>query len=237
MVKLAINQPYFFPYLGYFSLIKQTDQFILLDEVQFIKQGWIHRNRVLSEGGGWNYIRIPLEKYRQKDLISEVRINNKEDWRNEIIKHLLYYKKRAPYYQETIDTVEKALDIDTDSIARLNEHSLKAVCNYIGIPADFKIFTEMGLVVKKAEAPDEVPLTICQALGGVEEYWNLEGGAAFYDRSKFEQVGIEIKFLKSNLPEYPQIRDSFEKALSILDVMMFNEPEKIRAMLDDFILI
>lgn len=236
-MRVAINQPYFFPYLGYFSLIKQTEQFVLLDEVQFIKQGWIHRNRVLSEGGSWNYIRVPLEKYRQKDLISEVRINNKEEWRNEIFKHLLYYKKRAPYYQETIDTVEKALNIDTDSIVRLNEHSLRVICNYIGIPADFKIFTEMGLVVERSEAPDEVPLNICEALGNVTEYWNLEGGASFYDRSKFEKAGIAIKFLKSNLLEYPQIQGGFEKALSILDVMMFNEPKKIRDMLDDFILI
>lgn len=236
-MKLAINQPYFFPYLGYFSLIKQTDQFILLDEVQFIKQGWIQRNRVLAPEGGWCYIRVPLHKYKQKDLISEIRIKNDEDWRSEIFKHLLYYKNKAPYYKETMEIVEKGLSIETDSMAKLNTHTLKGVCDYLGIHADLRIFSEMNLTIKKPEAHDDMPLFICQGLGGVDEYWNLEGGAAFYDRSKFEKAGIEIKFLKSNLPEYPQIHGEFEKALSILDVMMFNEPERIREMLDDFCLI
>lgn len=236
-MKLAINQPYFFPYLGYFSLIKQTDQFILLDEIQYIKQGWISRNRILAPEGGWRYIRVPIAKYRQTDMISQVRISSNEDWRGELIKHLQYYRGKAPHFKETIDVAEEAVSIETGSITKLNEHVLKAVCNYIGIPCHFRIFSEMGLKVQHAEAPDEVPLTICQALGGVEEYWNLEGGAAFYDRSKFQQAGISIMFLKSNLPEYPQIQGGFEKALSILDVMMFNEPAKIRDMLDDFILI
>ena len=236
-MKLAINQPYLFPYLGYFSLIKHTDQFILLDEVQFIKQGWIHRNRVLAQEGGWKYIRVPLVKHHQTDRISQVRINNEEDWRSELLRQLIFYKNKAPYYGETMGVVEKALDIETDSIGKLNEHVLKIVCHYLGIAADIRLFTEMALAVKPAEAPDEVPLHICQSLGNVEEYWNLEGGAEFYDRRKFQQAGIEIKFLKMNLHQYPQINKDFEPALSIVDVLMFNDPEQIRGMLEDYQLI
>lgn len=236
-MKLAINQPYFFPYLGYFSLIKHTDQFILLDHVQFIQKGWIHRNRVLSNVGGFQYIRIPLQQHRQKDLITDIRIDDREDWRSGILQNLLYYKKHAPYYRETLETVEKALAVETDSITKLNQHSLQVVCQYLGIAADLPVFTELGITTPEAKAKDDTPLNICNAVGGVTEYWNLEGGAAFYDRSKFQEAGYQIYFQKMNLWEYPQIQGEFETALSIIDVMMFNEPEMIQGMLDDFSLI
>ncbi len=236
-MRLAINQPYFFPYLGYFSLIKHTDRFILIDELQFIKQGWIHRNRVLSNAGGFCYIRVPLQKHTQKDLIADIRIDDRQNWRSQILNLLLYYKNKAPYYRETLATVEKALAIDTDSITHLNQHSLEVVCQYLGIDADLPIFSEMGLRVPKPEVKDEVPLNICKAMEDVDEYWNLEGGAALYDRSRFERAGVDIQFQKMNLREYPQIQGNFEPALSIIDVMMFNEPEKIHRMLDHFTLI
>ena len=233
-MKLAINQPYFFPYLGYFSLIRQTDRFILLDEIQYIKQGWINRNRILASDGGWQYIRVPMAKFHQTDLISQVKISDKEDWREEILNRLLVYKGHGPYFRETMETVGKALSLDTDNITRLNEHALKAVCDHIGIASELRIFSDLELKVQKAEAPDEVPLNICRALGNIEEYWNLEGGAEFYDRSKFDREGIGIKFVKMNLQQYPQIHENFEPALSILDVMMFNDPDQIQRMLDDY---
>lgn len=236
-MRLAINQPYFFPYLGYFSLIKHTDRFILIDELQFIKQGWIHRNRVLSNAGSFCYIRVPLQKHSQKDLIADIRIDHRTDWRGEILKYLLYYKNHAPYYRETLATVEQALAIETDSITRLNQHVLQVVCQHLAIDADLPVYSDLGIQVPRPEAPDDVPLNICQALGSVEEYWNLEGGAAFYDRSKFEKAGLGIHFQKMNLRAYPQIRGDFEPALSIIDVMMFNEPDQIHRMLDDFTLI
>ena len=77
-MKLAIMQPYFFPYLGYLSLIKNTDRFILFDTVQFIRHGWIERNRVLKQGDGWQYISIPLEKHEQTTLIKDIKIKNTE---------------------------------------------------------------------------------------------------------------------------------------------------------------
>lgn len=77
-MKLGIMQPYFLPYLGYISLIKNTDKFILFDTVQFIRHGWIERNRILKQTGGWQYIQIPLEKKQMSTVIKDVKINNKE---------------------------------------------------------------------------------------------------------------------------------------------------------------
>jgi hypothetical protein len=236
-MKIGIMQPYFLPYIGYFSLIKHTERFVLADSVQFIRHGWIARNRILKPGSGWQYISVPLIKYSQDTKIRDIRIKNALDWRNNILRQLEHYKKRAPFYRDTIEVLKTAFNIETESIVRLNAHVLKTVCGYIGVGLNVDIFSEMHLSIGDVKAPDEWSLNICKALGNVDEYWNPEGGLEFYDRSKYETAGIDINFIKVNLPSYPQRRPEFEAGLSIVDVMMFNEPEKINAMLDDYKLV
>ncbi len=233
-MKIAIMQPYFLPYLGYFSLIKNTDYFILFDSVQFIKHGWIERNRILKPSGGWQYVSVSLEKYKRDTKIKEIRINNNINWRDKIFRQLDHYRKRSPFYNETIDVLKEALNIETESIVELNKNILKCVCNYIGVKSNIDIFSNMNLEIKKVNAPDEWALNICRALGNVNEYWNPVGGLDFFNRDKYTNVGIDIKFLKMNTQEYSQKRSNFEPSLSIIDVMMFNEPTKINKMLDDF---
>lgn len=227
-------QPYLLPYLGYFSLIKQTDRFILFDPVHFIKHGWIERNRILKPCTGWQYIAVPLIKYSRDTRISEIQIKNSLDWRDTIFRQLEHYKKRSPFYTETIDVLKRAFDIETDSIVKLNSHILKTICDYIAIEINLDIFSEMNLSIEEVNAPDEWALNICKAMGDIDEYWNPEGGLEFFDRSKYESAGIDIKFLKMNLPRYPQRRPEFEAGLSIVDVMMFNKPSKINEMLYDY---
>jgi hypothetical protein len=236
-MKVGIMQPYFLPYLGYFSLIKHTDKFILFDEVQFIKHGWIERNRILKPQSGWQYIAVPLVKHSRDIKIKDIQINNTNDWRKTIFAQLEHYKKRAPYYNNTINILNEALDINTDSIVKVNENTLKAVCNYLGINLNVEVFSEMNLIIDEVNAPDEWALNICKSMGDVDEYWNPEGGLEFFDCKKYENEGIKINFLKMNLQKYPQRRTEFEAGLSIIDIMMFNEPGKINEMLDDFNLI
>jgi hypothetical protein len=236
-MKIAIMQPYFFPYLGYFSLIKHTDRFILFDTVQFIRHGWIERNRILKPSTGWQYISVPLVKFSRDTRISEIKIINGSDWRNTIFRQLEHYKKRSPFYAETIAVLKRAFEIETDSIVELNSHALKTVCNYINIEINLDIFSKMNLLIEEINAPDEWAMNICKALGDTTEYWNPEGGLEFFDKIKYENAGIHIKFIKMNLNMYPQIRPEFEAGLSIVDVMMFNEPTKIYEMLDDYVLL
>jgi hypothetical protein len=236
-MKIGIMQPYFFPYLGYFSLIKQTDRFILFDTVQFIKHGWIERNRILKPNEGWQYVKVPLEKYNRNTSIMDIRINNNEDWRDKIFRQLEHYKKRSPYYYDTIKVIDEALGIKTDSMVQLNLSCLKAICNYIGIQLNVDVFSELDLTIDEVYEPDEWALNICKALGNITEYWNPEGGVDFFDRSKYIENGLDIKFLKMNLDKYSQRRQVFEPGLSIIDAMMFNTPEEIKDMLDNYIII
>src|SRR5687767_5750922 len=98
MTRIAIMQPYFFPYLGYFGLIANTDRFILLDEVQYIRHGWINRNRLSKAGGGWLYMQVPLMPHTHTALIKDVRIDNRQPWKEKILAQLVEYKRRAPHY-------------------------------------------------------------------------------------------------------------------------------------------
>lgn len=233
-MKIAIMQPYFVPYIGYFALMKHTEKFILFDTVQFIKHGWIERNRILKPGDGWQYIAIPLVKYSRDTKIQDIRIKNTEDWRKRILAQLEHYKKRAPYYNETIQVIKKAFNIETDSIVKLNENILKTICEYLNIDLNIEIFSQCNLEIDDVNAPDEWALNICKAIGGIKEYWNPEGGITFFNRDKYTKENIELKFLKMHITQYSQRRGVFEGGLSIIDVMMFNSPEEINKMLDEY---
>lgn len=233
-MKLGIMQPYFFPYLGYFSLIKQVDAFILLDTVQFIRHGWIERNRILKPGEGIQYVAVPLIKSPQEIKIKDICIRNNEDWKDRFFRQLEHYKKKAPFYEKTINILEDALNIETESITSLNQRTLISVCKYLDINRKIEIFSEMNLNIEPANEPDEWALNICKELGNVDEYWNPIGGMSFYNPKKYEEAGIEIRFQSVNLEEYSQRRKTFAEGLSIIDVMMFNSPEKINKMLDNY---
>ncbi len=235
-MRLGIMQPYFFPYIGYISLIKHVDWFILFDTPQFIRHGWIERNRILRPGGGWQYIAVPLVKHHQKTAISEIRINNNMEWKTKIISQLNHYKK-APYYEETMRILEDIFESEYEDIVGLNKKILKKICEYLGIDTNILVFSEMNLEIDAVNAPDEWALNICKSIPEAKEYWNPPGGLEFFDISKYIDAGIDIKFQKMNLHEYKQGKNDFESGLSILDVMMYNDSKSIHEMLDDFDLI
>lgn len=236
-MKLGIMQPYFFPYIGYFSLIKHVDQFILLDTVQFIRHGWIERNRTLKQNESWQYIQIPLDKHEQRTLIQNITINNSTDWKNKIVAQIQHYKKKAPFYFSTLKLLNEIFAEDYQDITMLDYIALKKVCEYLGISTEIEIFSRMNLTIEPVSAPDEWALNICKAIDGVNEYWNPAGGLSFFDRDKYEQAGVAIKFQQVAITPYDQKREPFEEGLSILDVMMFNSPEEINKMLDNYTLI
>lgn len=226
-------QPYFFPYLGYFSLIKHSGRFILFDVVQFIRHGWIERNRILKPGEGWQYIQVPLVKHSRETTIKEVKIRENDPWQDRIFRQVEHYRKRAPFYKEVISFLQNAFSYKTDGMTDLNAHLLAETCQYIGIPFHREIFSEMHLAIEEVTAADEWALNICKALAA-DTYINPPGGIEIFDRSKYAQAGIALQFLKINLRPYDQGRESFQEGLSILDVMMFNTPQEIRNMLDDY---
>ncbi len=232
-MKLAIMQPYFFPYLGYFSLINAVDEFVLLEDVQFIKHGWIERNRILKQTGDWQYISVPLEKYHRETLISDIRIKNQDHWKKKILDQLVFYKKSANYYYKTIDLVKRSLEIDTESITELNLHILRTLCDYLDIDTPITIFSQQETPIAPPKEADEWALHICLGRKNVDTYLNPQGGAEFFDSSKYAKNQIDLQFLRMGLQAYPQLpnREEFISGLSILDVLMFQSVEEVKEQL------
>lgn len=236
-MKVAIMQPYFFPYIGYFSLIKHTDLFILLDEVQFIRHGWIERNRILKEKNGWNYIKVPLKKHSQKTIIKDIVIDNSQNWKKKFFDQLIIYKKIAPFYAEVIKLLSSIFNSDFDNITNQNLHILNEISKYLEIKTEIKVFSDFNIEIEHVSEPDEWALNICKKIPNVTQYWNPEGGLTFFDKKKYLSNNIEIKFIKSNLTPYNQKSEFFESGLSIIDIMMFNDKKVINEILDNFELV
>lgn len=231
-MKLAIMQPYFLPYLGYFSLIYEADQFIILDTVQFQRKSWMTRNRIINTNGGSTYINLPVKKASLDTYIKEIVINNDIDWKAKLFNQLLVYK-RAPYYKEVIEVLERALSINNKTLTDINKNLLVEISNYLNLNCEIKVFSEMGLDIENVHAPDEWALNISKELNATE-YINAPGGVCFFNRRKYEDNNIKLKFIKNKLKAYKQLHLDFVPGLSIVDVMMFNSLSEIHEMLGDY---
>ena len=235
-MKLAIMQPYFFPYLGYYALIKNIDKWIVLDEVQFIRHGWIERNRILKPIMGWQYISVPLEKHSRETLIKHIKIRNSEDWKDRILRQLEQYKKIAPYYSEVVEFLKKIFESNFQSITKLNAHLLSETCKHIGLNFNYQIFSEMKLDIDEINAPGDWALNISKAMNA-SEYLNPSGGIEIFNPEAYKTANIKLTFLKISLVKYKQGERPFEPGLSIIDVMMFNSKGEITEMLNQYELI
>lgn len=237
-MKLGIMQPYLYPYLGYFSLIKHTDQWIIFDTVQYIEHGWINRNRIIHPSRPEAmYFTVPLQKHSRETTIKDIRVETASDYREKILGQLTAsYKKRAPYFKKIYGMVENAFSQNFEDIVSLNEFTMRQVCEYLDIPFECRIFSKMNLEIEPVHDAGEWALNISTALGA-DEYINPPGGIELFDRDKFNRKNVELSFLKINLQPYNQKKADFIEGLSIIDVMMFNSPETINKMLDDYTII
>lgn len=230
---MAIMQPYFFPYLGQFQLIHVVDRFILCDDVQYIRHGWINRNRILKPGDGCQYIIVPVSKHKSHEVIRNIRTAEGCNWKQTILRQLEYYRKKAPYYQQVSQLIHDCLLPEETNITRLNSRCLQAVCNYIGIQYDIAISSELDLDYANVHVTGDWALRICEQLGATA-YFNPPGGMALYKRDTFGRSNIDLHFVKPNLREYNQNNNGFFPGLSVIDIMMFNHPAEIGHMLNDY---
>ena len=231
--KLGIMQPYFFPYIGYFSLIDYCDEFIFFDTPQYISHGWVNRNRILKQGGKPSYITVPIVKAPRETAIKDIQISNQINWRERIFGQLAFYKKRAPYYRQVLGVIHEIIDREYTSLSQLDIECTIRICRELGITTKFATFSAMHLPIDQVTAPDEWALNITKALG-YKIYVNPPGGMTFFHREKYAQAEIELQFLKAELVPYVQRIGHFEPGLSIIDVMMYNSLEEIQALLHQY---
>lgn len=232
-MKLAIMQPYFFPYIGYWQLIHASDCFVLFDDAQYMRHGWVNRNRILKPGGGWQYILVPLKKHAMTEAIKNVQAQSGDQWKELVIAQLLHYKKKARYFDETIELVREALFCeDAPGIAAINLSIMRKICAALGIERDIIVSSERNFDYSNVGGPGEWALRIAEQMGA-SEYINPAGGAELFDEEKFQSSNIKLSFLHSHEISYSQ-QGNFEPALSIIDVLMFNGVEGARKFLGSY---
>lgn len=219
--RMAGMQPYFFPYLGYWQLIYSVDFFVLFDEAQYIKQGWVNRNRILKHGGGWQYIGIPVAKHALKTPISEVFISHDQSWQTRLLKQLTYYQRLAPYYSEVIELVGDCIDGSVESnIGAFNARIVRHLCNALSIKSNIIISSQYGFDYSQVAEPGDWALTHALKLGATEII-NPVNGISLQNPKKLAEHGIGLCALRSTTEIYTQGPAPFEQNLSIIDVMMF----------------
>jgi hypothetical protein len=229
-MKLAIMQPYFFPYIGYFQLMKAVDTFIIYDNIQFSKKGWINRNRILLNGKGV-YITLPLKK--DSDYLDVKERFLADFWhseRNKLLNKIEESYKRAPFFKEVFPLIKTALLFDDPNLFGFIFNSIKLVREFLEIDTRFVISSALN--IDHSLKSENKVIEICKALKA-GQYINPAGGAALYNKDNFQKNGIELSFLSANNFNYPQFENKdFIPALSIIDVMMFNSKKEIQSKLN-----
>ena len=232
-MKLAIMQPYFFPYIGYFQLLRAADRFVVYDDVAFIKQGWINRNRILVNGQA-SYLTVPLKRASSFRSIREIEVDDgpqNQQWPARLLKTVDNAYRRAPEFAHVFPLIESVLMSGAVRVADLALRSLRAMARHLDLHPEW---VESSSVYANSDLSAEARvLAICRAEGATE-YINPQGGTALYSAGAFAQAGVQLRFLQSAPIEYQQFGAPFVPSLSIIDVLMFNSPAAARTLLDRY---
>ncbi|MCK9293994.1 MAG: WbqC family protein [Desulfobulbaceae bacterium] len=227
-MRLAIMQPYFLPYIGYYQLIAAVDVFVVYDNIKYTKKGWINRNRMLLNGTDATFS-LPLKK--DSDSLNVVERELAADFnRDKLLSQFKGAYGRAPYFAKTFPLVEQIVRHEDKNLFRFIYHSILSVCGYLGIEKEIRISSNIACD-HELKGQDKV-LAMCQAMDA-DTYVNAIGGMELYSKDEFRVRGIELKFIKSKLCAYEQFGNEFVPWLSIVDVMMFNPIETIRDLISN----
>lgn len=230
---VAIMQPYFLPYIGYFQLIGAVDRFVVYDNIKYTKKGWINRNRFLLDGRD-EVFSLPLKKDSDSLDVRDRRLAPDFD-RAKLLNRLSAAYRQAPSYDAVFPLLRRIVECAEDNLFGFLLAALVDVCGWVDIRTPLVVSSTLA-IDHGLEGQDKV-LAICRELRATT-YINAIGGRELYSREAFAAQGIELRFLQSRLCEYPQFGDAFVPWLSIIDVLMFNAPGSIaHSVLDNYDLI
>ncbi|KAF0283212.1 WbqC family protein [Spiribacter roseus] len=228
-MKLAIMQPYFLPYIGYFQLMASVDHFIVYDNVKYTKKGWINRNRMLMNGTDVVFS-LPLSK--ASDYLNVVERELSADFdRTKLLNQFKGAYNRAPYFEETYPVLEQIVHHEDHNLFRYIHNSIVRLSKHLGIKTEIRISSEIA-IDHELRGQDKV-LAFCKAVGA-DTYINLPGGKALYDEPSFTESGLQLSFIQPKAVSYRQFSSGFVPHLSVIDVLMFNGREECARLLEKY---
>jgi hypothetical protein len=255
-MKIAIMQPYFFPYLGYFQGIYAVDKYILSEHVNFTKGSWISNNRLRVKNGPEFLIKVPLTDASSNRSIAETKIDNSKDWCGKILKSIQMIYRNAYCYKEIFPLLEDIIKPNYEFIHQINGETIKAVARFLDIGTEIETCTDHYLKLEKdlediekgdyssfpylnkTKPVKKVARIIAMCRNeGAEEYINAIGGIKLYSKDEFKQYGIDLKFVKTENILYDQQSRDFLPDLSIIDVLFNNGKNGTQELLKRYSLI
>jgi hypothetical protein len=228
---IAIMQPYFFPYIGYFQLIHAVDTFVFLDDVAYIKGGWINRNRILINNQP-TFITIPVKNSSQNRLICDTVHLFDNSHQDKMIETLRRTYGHAPFFSEIFSGLCQELTLHSESsIAALASKSVTYILEILAIKT--RIVPSSGVYKNRQQKGRDRLIDICRK-EQADTYINPPGGKSLYHKDDFLNEGITLKFIEPQLENYPQFTEDFIPGLSIIDVLMFNGIKKTKNMIKKY---
>lgn len=233
-MKIGIMQPYFFPYIGYWQLINFVDKFVVYDNIQFTKQGWIRRNRILNNGND-KIITIPLKNDSDYlDVNKRFLSDSFETDKTKIINQIYSAYSKAPEFNVVFPIFESAMNCGKNNLFDFLYLTIKTIVAYLEINTQIIISSEIKM--DHSLKNKERVIEICKKLKA-NQYINPIGGTELYDKEYFKSNGIALNFIKTNKIEYKQYNNIFIPNLSIIDVIMFNTKKEVKTILNDYLLL
>ena len=222
-------QPYIFPYIGYFQLINAVDLFVIYDNIQYTKKGWINRNRFLQNGKDAVFT-IPIQNASDYLDVRE-RVISSSFNKEKLLNQLFASYCKSPYFEHVFPFLSNIINNNETNLFKYIHYSIIEICNSLNI--DTKIVISSDVDIDHNLKSQGKVIAICQQLGATN-YINPVGGQTLYSKEAFQKCGIDLMFIKSNPMKYKQFDNEFVAWLSVIDVMMFNNNEEIIGMLKDY---
>lgn len=201
-------QPYFFPYIGYWQLMALTDIYVIYDDVNYIKGGWINRNRILGPDGPF-YINVPCKNAGSGIKICEVGADISPTYLRKTSNKLTFAYRRAPYFEDVYPFIFELMSFQSDSLADYLANAIKKTASRLGIGTSFMRSSKTQL------APELHGQTRIIEIGrqlGATDYYNAIGGVKLYSPDEFGKAGITLRFVKTGDIRYPQTFGSSKAA-------------------------
>ena len=224
---VTIHQPEHLPWLGFFDKVRQSDAFVLLDNVQFRKNYFQNRNKIRTQQG-WTWLTVPvLIKGKSDQFIQDVQINNTVDWQSKHWKSMNYAYNRAPYFEKYSPMLKQIYTSNWDYIANLNERFIGYLMDEMGIRSKMVWASTLNVT----GSGTELLLQICQKLHA-EVYLSGISGRDYLREEEFSKEGIKVRYQEFYHPIYSQLYEPFIPCMSTLD-LLFNHGDKSMDILID----
>ena len=230
-MKLAIMQPYFLPYIGYWQLLNMVDKFVVYDNIKFTKVGWINRNNILINNMAYLFS-LSLKKDSDFLNINERYLaNNSLTNTTKILRQIENSYKKAPFFHYAFPLVESIFKNKNTNLFNYIYDSITKICFYLNIETE--IIVSSSIDVDHNLKGQEKVISISKKLKA-ETYVNPPGGIDLYERERFKQEGLKLNFIKPELNKYQQYNNKFVSKLSIIDVIMYNSVDNVKNKLNDY---